>query len=62
MNEQRNLELLYNLIDEWNEVVEFSDVSLLEQTVHSNWNERKNVDVKTDDHTMKKLSHSLMQS
>ena len=56
-----NLELLYDLVNEGDEVVEFADVGLLQQTMHRDRNERQYIGVETDNHAMKELSNSLMQ-
>jgi len=57
-----NLELLYDLVDEGNEVVQLADVGLLQQTVHCDGNERQNVGIEADDHAVEELSNSLVQS
>ena len=56
-----HLKFLYDLVDKWNEVIQFTYISMLQQTLHSDWDKRKNVGVKTDDHAMQKLPYTLMQ-
>lgn len=56
-----HLELLDDLVDERDEVVELTDIGVLEQAVHGDRNEREDGGVEADDHAVQELAHALVQ-